>query len=379
MTARDDVAERVKRALDDPVRVARFFGLDEGAQRQAGGLLIRCPMPAHGDRGPSCSLTVGSDGTLRVKCFGCDLAGDVYSLIAAVHDLDARRDFREVLFVAADLAGVELKPAGSSPPRAAAPAPAPTKAALVEPSPAAEPDRFAELVAPLLQLGRLDGAPLSADVCRYLDARGLLAAARADGWAAFGALAAWARMLRDIFGADELERSGLMRPNGGGFVWPDHVLVIPWRGSDGAVTTVQRRRLDAGDPKYVFATGRKPAEPYGAHRLRELGPNTTIVYCEGAVDALALGELNASRGLDRVVLAIPGVTSWRAEWAAYARGRRAAVALDADGAGDGKAQAIADDLHAAGALEVLRVRPHGGAKDWADLWALERERMRGAA
>jgi hypothetical protein len=54
-------------------------------------------------------VRVGRDGTLACKCHGCGWSADVLGLIAAVHQLDARRDFRRVLDLAADIAGVSLR------------------------------------------------------------------------------------------------------------------------------------------------------------------------------------------------------------------------------------------------------------------------------
>jgi hypothetical protein len=101
--------EQIKAALSDPCDVAARLALMDGAKRQAGGLHVKCP--AHDDSGPSCSLTRGRDGTLRVVCFGngCDLSGDVFCLIAAVQHLDVRRDFALVLRRAVELAGVDVE------------------------------------------------------------------------------------------------------------------------------------------------------------------------------------------------------------------------------------------------------------------------------
>jgi len=59
-------------------------------------------------RTPSCSVRCAADGTLAVHCFACDVGGDVFDLVAVAHGLDTRRDFPEVLRLAAELAGVEL-------------------------------------------------------------------------------------------------------------------------------------------------------------------------------------------------------------------------------------------------------------------------------
>lgn len=100
-----DHAREIKIALRDPVRLCTALGLTKGATRQAGGLLVCCP--AHADRTPSCSVRVGPDGTVQVKCHGgCELAGDALSLIAAVHQLDLSANFKEILLIGAELAGL---------------------------------------------------------------------------------------------------------------------------------------------------------------------------------------------------------------------------------------------------------------------------------
>jgi hypothetical protein len=61
----------------------------------------------HGDRTPSCSVTVGPDGTLRVRCFACDYSADALGLIATVRGKSLRDpgEFRECLAEGASIAG----------------------------------------------------------------------------------------------------------------------------------------------------------------------------------------------------------------------------------------------------------------------------------
>jgi hypothetical protein len=102
---RPDYAAEIRRTLVNPRAVCDRLGLLKGAQTQTGhGVTIVCP--AHGERTPSCSVTIGRDGTLRFRCFGCSATGDVLTLIATVHDLDLRSDFKAVLLEAAELAGL---------------------------------------------------------------------------------------------------------------------------------------------------------------------------------------------------------------------------------------------------------------------------------
>lgn len=96
-------ASTVRALLTDPVKLCTALGLVEGAKRQSSGLLIRCP--SHSERTASCSVTVGPDSTVRLRCFGCQLAGDALTLIAAARDLSARRDFSEVCAIGAEIAG----------------------------------------------------------------------------------------------------------------------------------------------------------------------------------------------------------------------------------------------------------------------------------
>ena len=102
MAVRDGLVEDVRRALSDPFRVAERLGLSP--RRSARGATILCPV--HAEKTPSCSVTRGPDGTLRVRCFGCEWSGDVFHLVAAAHSLEPKRDFREVLATACELAGM---------------------------------------------------------------------------------------------------------------------------------------------------------------------------------------------------------------------------------------------------------------------------------
>lgn len=104
-TMRPDHARDIRNALVDPWGLCEKLGLTRGAKRQAGrGALVCCPV--HGERDPSCSVTVGPDGTIRVRCFACDFSGDALGLVAQVRGLSTRTAFAEVLAEAAELAGL---------------------------------------------------------------------------------------------------------------------------------------------------------------------------------------------------------------------------------------------------------------------------------
>ena len=372
MSARPDHAAQLRRLLVDPVELARKLGLAPGATRQPRGVLVRCP--AHSERNASCSITLAGDGTIAIHCFACNFRGDALTLIAKVEDLDLRRDFGRVLSRAADLAGVTLDDASTSAPRCAPRTRSPHLA--VVPPPPEDAVAFDQVVAPILDFGRLDESVTSIDVTNYLAHRHLLDEARSEGFAALpapGVSESHATMLLELFG-DDAVRSGLVTRSGT-FCHPDNRLCIPWRDPGGAVVTLQRRRIDLGEPRYVFPKGRAPRWPYGIEKLAAADASAAVVFVEGAVDVLAARALDRIAGRVRVVLGVPGVSAWRPEWATLATGRHAVVALDADAAGDAGARRVADDLFAAHAASVQRSRP-ASAIDWAEKLV---QRARGAA
>lgn len=331
-----DAAE-IRRRLSDPREVARALGCERGARRGGGGLMIRCPI--HGERtDPSLSLRVGS-GTrspLVARCHGCGWTGDALSLVAAVEGLDVRRDFRRVLERAAELAG------GFGA--------ATVKESLqVEQGPARLPREVAAaLFERICERGRL-GARGAVEA--YLARRGLLEAAREDGWASLPSLSILLECAREVWqacgaasvagrlgpmqglsarvsaagaaagtsglkpgsadgeasrqvsgafafgGPEELLvaarlarwHDGELRP-----LWGRHRLVIPWRGLDGAITALQRRLVDAprkmqdGREEPRYVLPWAPEAPYGAERLGENG--TDCINIENGIGDAQRGQ-----------------------------------------------------------------------------------------
>lgn len=105
-----EAARQIRTRLVDSIDIVESLGLDEGMKRQARGVMIRCPW--HIERTPSCSITIGAEGTLRAHCFGCGRSGDLLHLVAAARGLDTDRDFKRVLEEAARLAGATLHDLG---------------------------------------------------------------------------------------------------------------------------------------------------------------------------------------------------------------------------------------------------------------------------
>lgn len=271
--------------------------------------MVRCPV--HGERtDPSLSLRTGRDGTLGAVCHGCGWTGDALSLIAALDGLDVRRDFRRVLERAADLAGGFVR--------------ATVKESLqVRPeTPRLPEDVAAELFKRICERGRLRARGA---VEAYLERRGLLAAARYDGWATLPSLNEMLDVARGmceesgprVAGLYDSRRKPAVPPRGhedgpqseassvraigdqglgalafGGpekmlvaarlarrdregrlrMVWGRHCLVIPWRWPGGRIQSLQRRIIDKPrvwrgqeEPRYVLPWA--PRWPYGVERL----------------------------------------------------------------------------------------------------------------
>lgn len=363
MRDRSDV-DAVKDALRDPADVCRRLGLLEGAKRQGSGLMVRCPV--HGDRNPSCSVTRGPDGTLRVRCFGCDLAGDVFSLVAAVEGLDVSRDFRRVLEAAAALAGVQIenRTEHEAPPREPrrAPPPPPPK----PPPPAAEVAAIWAACAPCSSDDEV-GAWLHsrgidpAIVDRYGLARALPVDLPAPSWASYRGEASAPRPWNAI----------------------GYRAIFPLYDADGALASVRARLvlpIEQGAPKSLPPTGyatrglvmacplavivlqiaawRASNDPASREHVGDGWPEEAerrVVLAEGEPDFLTW----AARGegvRTLAVLGLPGSGAWSDELAdRIPDGCTVIIRTDADDAGDRYAEQIAASLR--GRCKVLETDP----------------------
>ena len=110
----DDVRERV-----DARDIARALGVvpvsENPGQRK---LVVRCPDPAHADKGPSAAIFP------KVwMCDGCRKKGDVFNLFATIRGLDdSGRDFRAIVDAVAELGGVVADSGRALPGRTPSPA-----------------------------------------------------------------------------------------------------------------------------------------------------------------------------------------------------------------------------------------------------------------
>jgi DNA primase len=360
MIARRDLARELRRTapLDDPHALAVALGLGERAQRQPRGVIVRCPW--HDDRTPSCSVRVAGDGTIAVRCHACGATADALGLLARVHGLDVRRDWRAVLDEAARLTGGAV--------------PELRGRADVEPDERPDDETYDAIASALLDAcGPLRDCP---DVASYLDARGIYADADAAGVRGLpcdcGPLVA---ELLATYDRGALERAGVVRGGHDAIDWLAWRVLMPWRDRYGRITCIQRRRLDGGEPRYRCPPGRSPRAPYGvdllAMYLDAHGADCEIVVVEGALDCLARRRIARHRGEPCAVL---GVYSASTPCAGLPldllAGRRVVLACDADDAGERACAELAGALRGV-ARELVRQRPPAPHGDWGSSLATE--------
>jgi hypothetical protein len=317
-----DHAREVRYALADPAKLCAALGLTEGSKRQARGLLIRCPF--HGDRDPSCSVTVGPDGTIRVKCFSCDVGTDALGLIAQNLGVSTTRDFREVLAEGARIAGLleleaEIRDGRARPDRTRASAPAPRPEATY-------PD-----VGEVLEAWRLGLMPGDdAETSRYLVARKLDPVAIGER--------GLARVLMP-------PAPQWARQQGRTWIESGHRLIVRVFDAQGRPRSVRAVLVRDGEgPKRLPPAGKKAAglclvNAAACAMLKGRESPGRIVIVEGEPDFLTWGTLTE----EPIIGLVSG--AWCTEFAAAVpRGCRVVIRTHEDDAGERYAKEVIDSL-----------------------------------
>lgn len=330
MTATRSMADELRLDLADPHALAESLGLERSREERH---KWRCP--AHG--GTSLSLRVGPDRTLQARCFGCDLAGDALTLIAAVEGLDLRRDFRAVLRRGAELAGrwdlvadLEDHSAG---PRSAPPVRRPAiVSAPSEPEPGYPP--AAELAA---VLDACVAIAEDADACAMLTGRGL-----------------------DVERIDELRLAYVLPlgahvpPWAASWQRSGHRVIVPVVDALGVVRSVRAWRLTSEQPKRVAprgfrATGLVYACPFAravlASNLDGFPSPLRVIIAEGEPDSITWATRFSDADEDAPVVLGVVAGAWSAELARRVPdGAHVVVRTHHDRAGDAYADAVAKTL-----------------------------------
>lgn len=330
ISPRPNYAPEVRRALCDVRRLLEQLGLfgegREHLRQGGGGWLVRCPW--HDERTPSCSVRLGPDGTIAVKCHACDHGGDALSLIAAARGLDLRADFRAVLAEGARLGRLwhVVDALEGRQPREAAPAPRPAPRTPVDAPPREWPP-----VAEVEALWRACG-PVEADaeVTEHLRGRSIdpamvdaLEIARA--LPAQGALPRWARYR----GAAAEARS-----------WRElgYRLIVPMFDARGGLRSVRAWRVMPGDgPKRLPPGGHKASElvmadDFARAMLAGTRAPEDVVVVEGEPDFVA--RCLVTHGPRAAIVGIVSGSWTRALAERLPVGCRVAVRTDHDQAGD---------------------------------------------
>lgn len=324
-----DHAREVRQSLTDPGNLCMKLGWLDGHKRQARGVLIRCP--SHGEKDPSCSVTTAPDGTIRIKCFACDFAGDALTMVAFAHNLSLTDDFREVLATGAELAGnlglADEVRGDSTAERAIARPRRPAPALAPVPEPEYPPaDELARLWASCGEVA-MDG-----ETVKMLMGRGI-------DFAAVDEL----RLARVIPVTASLPRWARYR--GESWVGTGHRLALPAWDAWGQMRSVRAWRVCDGDtPKRLPPGGCKAAELVQANvlavkMLRRWASPLRLVIVEGEPDFLTWATVTGA-----AVVGV-GSGSWTEEHARRVPPRtEVVVRTHADRAGEKYAEHIAETL-----------------------------------
>ena len=329
---KDDAPREIKSALCDPMGLCERLGLLGGKGRflrqGRGGVTICCPL--HKEKTPSCSVTRGPDGTVRVRCFGCGASGDSLSLVAWALDLSLSRDFKQVLVEAAVLAGLH---ALADEIRSGAPSAEPREPT-PRPVPVVEPERT---YPPAWEVEELLGQTIPVDedgeVALYLDGRGIdpervgmLGGALQPG----GLLPRWAAY------------------QGRSWAETGHRLILPVRDDSGAIRSVRAWRVREGEsPKRLPPGGHKAAglvlaDDMGQAWLAGTASPARVLITEGESDHLVACQWKMPVPTARIGI-VSG--SWTPALARKCRpGLPVLVWTDRDAAGDKYAAEIAKSL-----------------------------------
>ena len=160
-----------------------------------------------------------------------------------------------------------------------------------------------------------------------------------------------------------------------GYYDKGRAVAIPERDITGRLINLKLRHPDGSSNRFTYPTYRYPI-PAGLWRLPEWSDADTIYLCEGETDMVTMWHA------DLPALGIPGAEKWRAEWWLYTLSfERVVLIPDADDAGAGLAQKLAETCPDSLRERVHVLRLPDGVKDANELWQqldADAERFRAA-
>ena len=143
---------------------------------------------------------------------------------------------------------------------------------------------------------------------------------------------------------------------------PDGGIEILYLTREGELHAVQYRYALEGDNRFKWRKG-DTAILYGLWRLCEWTDSDTLYLCEGTSDTWTLWHA------DLPALGIPSASTWREEWWREVEGfERIVLIADADDAGAGLAQKLAETCPDSLRERVHVLRLPDGIKDANELW-----------
>jgi hypothetical protein len=134
---------------------------------------------------------------------------------------------------------------------------------------------------------------------------------------------------------------------------------IPYADEHGNVVAIRKRVSLHGNPKFLWRRGDHPTL-YGLAYLGEVRKAGQVVLVEGESDAWTLKYHRVP------VLGVPGVSTWKKEFAKWVEGLKVYVWHEPDGGGDQLLRAVSADH-----LNLYIIEPPHGVKDPSQLYLQE--------
>lgn len=286
---------------------------------------FRCPYAmrhAHGDRTPSVSI---SESRGLFNCWVCpDVRGDVIKLVEISRNLDFRG---AVAWLGGEMQKNILPDAREQS----------FKIVRKAPEPQIDPVLRVKIILAFFEmLSPVEGTPAASWLVKRRIFRPTWNRMRLRTIVDYDRVN---RALAEKFGKEALIAAGLFNENGN-LRYYRHRLLFPYLDEKIVPRYFQARAIDSEtQPKELNLKGVVPF-PYNVSLLD--GKSGWIYLCEGVVDTLTMID----RGFPAV--GIPGVRSFKPEWANLFRGKQVILCLDQDEAGRSGSEAIQKILEGAG-------------------------------